>query len=844
MGVYSAALLVQRAVGADLAAVSPATASTPSPAGLHDARLSQVWLLRYTSVEAATARCQEDLALALASGDERLRWRSEMMLLRLRPVGTVPAPRYDEMARRLEVLGDRAGSLIARSLEIATAYYGGDVATAAQAYEALSPELALIPHAVERFMAMAPGLYLYQATGQFGSYMELACQLMRLASEVDHEGMRMSASANLGIAYYLAGDELQAREHLEESLSLGSASTTWARFGVVVTLVEIHVALGEYPKAQALLATWSFPPHLDELDLEALRMLHALGAEVYARLGHVAQAQRYLDYLGHLPDAQGSREYGCQLTLARALVQRAQGQPEAAQQLLRDVLRPGTPAEMVDELPLAGRYWHSYAELARDLGQWEQACRHLEHHRLLERATKHQTAQARRIAARFQAEVSRGAVEQAQRDQLTGLANRDRLRVVGDAWISRQQANPVVVVMNLRRFNAINKALGREVGDAVLQAVGERLRELAQCCAQAVAARVYADQFAMLVVPPGPIDALQARLRGAFAAPLEVAGQFIDLSAAFGLAQYPQDGTSMQALMSNAEIALHEGRRGQADWTRFDPSFCHDGTQQLSMVSELQRAARQGEFVLMLQPKFSLPDGRVSGAESLLRWQHPSRGLLPPADFIPFAESTGSIRGITEWVLEAAMRQARAQREAGCPCQLAVNISAHDIDHPGLLETLQRLLSSTGALASELRLELTESVAMKDPAAVVARMREISALGLEWSIDDFGTGQSSLGYLHNLPVSELKIDRSFVRGATRSTTSLTLLKAAVELGANLGLSTVAEGVETAEEWQLLRSLGCAHAQGWYGAPPMPASAFIPWLQARMAQSGPASSAKP
>lgn len=797
--------------------------------------------MRYdASIEQATAQAAADLQLGVSLGDERLQLRSRLLLERLRPQSEHSAHFFGEASRRLHQLGDRAGSLIARSIEIATSHYGGDVAQALKDYEALLPEIQLVPDPMERYLAMASGLYLYQAMGQFGGYMQLACQLMALAAPLESEGLRMAATVNLGMACYLAGDELEALDHLETalSISMNGMVNTWLRYSVVSTLVEIHVALEEYEKARALLEVWSFPRQADELDTEAHSMLHAQGAETYVRLGDLVGAQRYLSYLDTLPPETHSYEFRCQRALARALLHQARGEDEEATRLLLAVQTEGPDERGVGERPMASRYWQTLAQLAQRQGRWDLACQHLERLYARERERKQQAAHARRIAARVQADISRSAVEEAQRDQLTGLANRDRLRVVGDAWISRHQISPAVVMMNLRRFNAINKALGRELGDAVLQAAAERLRELTRRFQHAVAARVYADQFALLIADRVGQEDLQTRLGQAFAAPLDVAGQSIDLSAVFGLALHPVDGNTMQALMSNAEIALHEGRRGDASWTRFEPGFCHTGSEQLSLLSELRRAARQGEFVLMLQPKFSLGDERVSGAEVLLRWQHPQRGLLPPLDFIPFAESTGSIRGITEWVLEAAMRQACALRDAGWPCQLAVNISAHDIGDPDLHSTLRDLLARTGARPCDLRLELTESVAMKDQAAVVPRMREISALGFEWSIDDFGTGQSSLAYLHTLPVSELKIDRSFVRDATHSNATLTLLKAAVELGANLGLSTVAEGVETAQDWALLKRLGCQQAQGWYGARPMPAADFMPWLQARAGAAAP------
>ena len=400
-------------------------------------------------------------------------------------------------------------------------------------------------------------------------------------------------------------------------------------------------------------------------------------------------------------------------------------------------------------------------------------------------------------------------------------------------------------MLNVRRFNAINEALGREVGDAVLQAVAERLGQACIRFDRALAGRVYADQFALVLANgPGDTGQLQALAAELFATPLEVAGQWVDISAAWGLAHGPAHGHSMHQLMGHAEMALHEGRRTDAGWTVYEASLVRADPLQLSLISELKRAAQAQEFSLLVQPKFRLSDNTVTSFESLIRWNHPSRGLVLPADFIPFAESTGNIRGITEWVLGQAMRLSARLRAAGLFSQIAVNVSVHDVGSAGFPGLLAGLLQANGARAEDIRLELTEGAVMKDPATVIDRMREINAQGFEWSIDDFGTGQSSLAYLHMLPVSELKIDRSFVRGAASSSTTLTLLKAAIDLGRNLGLATVGEGAETAEEWALLRQLGCGMAQGWFGAHPMPEQELVRWLQDRTrpataASAGPA-----
>lgn len=753
----------------------------------------------------------------------------QLLQSRLGPQSCDTAPRYLELADQLLAYGDRPGHVIARSFAAAAGCLDGDIAAAVASYELQIPEIDRLLDPLEQHVALGSALYIYQAAGNLVGYMRQACRMLHLANDIDHSGMRCAAISNLGIAFYLAGDDLQARGHLEESL----ASTDlggWLRFGAVTILAEVYASAGDVDKVVPLLRVWSFPERRDEFDPAAMAYLHALGAEIFARRGQPRKTRAYLDFVDALPVAQQHGDLRCMLSVSRAMHHQSAGRIEQARAALAEAVSLAQSPSSVRTL--APRFWWMAAEVASAQGEWEQAYRLLERHRRLELAKTQDIAAVRRVAAQYQTDASARAVEAAQRDRLTGLGNRERLVAVGDGWIARG-LEPLVAMLNLRRFNAINEALGREIGDAVLVAVAERLRQACGRFENAVAGRIYADQFS-LVLASGPSDLEHLRSLSAeiFAKPLDVAGQRVDIHAAWGVARAPLHGATMHLLTSHAEIAMHEDRRSNVGLMVYDAGLVRAEPRQLSLISELRRAAENDEFALLLQPKFRLSDDAVTGFESLVRWEHPVRGVVPPADFIPFAESTGSIRGITEWVLRRAMQRAVRLREAGLVSQIAVNVCAHDIGAADFCDILSRLLAATGARAADLRLELTEGAAMKDPSTVIDRMRAINAMGFEWSIDDFGTGQSSLAYLHMLPVSELKIDRSFVRGASRSSTTLTLLKAAIDLGRNLGLSTVAEGAETAEDWTLLRELGCSVAQGWYGAKPMPEDELMSWLPSR------------
>jgi len=253
----------------------------------------------------------------------------------------------------------------------------------------------------------------------------------------------------------------------------------------------------------------------------------------------------------------------------------------------------------------------------------------------------------------------------------------------------------------------------------------------------------------------------------------------------------------------------------------------------LGLLSQLKRAVTHNELRMFLQPKIRLSDGTLSGAEALVRWQHPERGMVPPSEFVPFAEKTGRITELTHWMLGQALEATVQWRAAGQPLKISVNLSTHDMSDPLFSASVRALAERLGADPADLCLEITESAAMRDAQTALAVMHELRGAGFSLSIDDFGTGYSSLSYLQKMPVSELKVDRAFVREVQRSPDAQSLLESIIAMGHRLGLVVVAEGAETAQEWAMLQALHCDQAQGWFAARPMPAAQLAAWVAAHI-----------
>jgi diguanylate cyclase (GGDEF)-like protein len=414
---------------------------------------------------------------------------------------------------------------------------------------------------------------------------------------------------------------------------------------------------------------------------------------------------------------------------------------------------------------------------------------------------------------------------QAMHDALTGLPNRMLLRDHVEqalAAASRTSGEVAVLLIDLDRFKEINDTLGHSYGDDLLRQVGPRLESVLR--EGDTVARLGGDEFAVLLPAVDGRDEAQVvaeRLREALHRRFDVQGVALDLEASVGIALSPWHGTDVEELLRNADIAMYVAKEVKAGAVVFCPEEHATGRTRLTVLGDLRTALESDdELFLHYQPKVTLDGERVEGLEALLRWQHPERGLIPPAEFIPIAEGTGIIIRLTERVLGMALGQMRRWLDAGLAVPVAVNLSARCLLDASLPDLVGRLLAEYRVPASLLRLEVTESAVMSDAARCMEVLERLHELGVRLSIDDFGTGYSSMVHLRRLPVDELKIDRSFVLGMTTMPQDAVLVRTAIDLGHNLGLTVVAEGVEGLEHVAALRDLGCDIAQGYHFARPM------------------------
>ena len=420
----------------------------------------------------------------------------------------------------------------------------------------------------------------------------------------------------------------------------------------------------------------------------------------------------------------------------------------------------------------------------------------------------------------------------AYRDTLTGLPNRalfhDRLEhAIENAHRTGRTLS--VLMMDLDRFKYVNDSLGHGVGDHVLREVAQRLSGLLR---QAdTIARLGGDEFAILLenVDERHVSRVALKILHTLEQPIDYEDQPLDVGSSIGIAHFPEHGENSSKLLRNADIAMYVAKRNKSGHAVFDASYDTHQQQHLSLLSEIRQAVEANQLRVYYQPKIGLTSGAVEGVEALLRWEHPRRGFVSPADFIPFAEHTGYIKVLTRWVLEQAIRQADEWRRAGISLRVSVNISARDLLNRELPELIEQLLDRYGTPASLLCLEITESGFMEDPAHSLRVLERLHDLGVQLSIDDYGTGYSSLSYIARLPVDELKIDRSFIKQMSDATTA-TIVRSTIDLGHSLGLKVVAEGVEDEVDLRTLRLFGCDQAQGYFMSKPLPVKDLEQWLQ--------------
>ena len=428
----------------------------------------------------------------------------------------------------------------------------------------------------------------------------------------------------------------------------------------------------------------------------------------------------------------------------------------------------------------------------------------------------------RRVTARLRRQMEE-IEHRALFDQLTGLPNRTLFRDrVEQALLATQRegGSASVMFLDIDHFKEINDTLGHEAGDLLLDALAERLRT--QMRANETLARLGGDEFGVLC--SGSSDdavVLAERLHRSLQEPFVVCELPLEIALSVGVASAPEHGDDGDTLLRHADVAMYLAKESHAGTAVYDEDQDSHDAARLALAGELRRAIEEDELVLHFQPKAELESGCVVGVEALVRWAHPERGFIPPGDFISIAERTGLIKPLSRYVVAAALRQCGEWRKEGLDLHVAVNLTIPDLldlELPGLIA---ELLAETRVRPDQLELEITESTILADPFRVRQVLSDLNELGLRLAIDDFGTGYSSLAYLKRLPVHTIKIDRSFVLDMCENASDATIVRSTIDLGRNLGLDIVAEGVETQEAWDALRRHGCTLAQGYLISKPLP-----------------------
>ncbi|MET0333501.1 MAG: EAL domain-containing protein [Rhizobacter sp.] len=437
-------------------------------------------------------------------------------------------------------------------------------------------------------------------------------------------------------------------------------------------------------------------------------------------------------------------------------------------------------------------------------------------------------ARFRRLLQRTRDEVKLAA----QTDKLTELPNRSMVEEslqVAAIRADRAKHRLALLMLNVDGLKAVNESFGQSTGDAVLREVAKRLRQVAN--AQDVIARAGGDEFVLLLEGnPTQKDAIHMveRVLGSMNEPCRIDDHEISVSCTVGVAIYPDHGSATRLIAHAAAAMRHAKRAGGASHAVFEERMVAGSREQVELLQDLRRAIANKELMLHYQPKIHAPSGQITGAEALMRWKHPQRGMVGPNIFIPLAERYGLINSLGNWLIEEVCRQIRFWRDNGLRMRVAINLSVHQLRQADLVERIMNALERHHIDPSLLTCEITESAAMDDTRVTLQVIERLSTIGVHLSIDDFGTGYSSLAYLRKLAAEELKIDRSFVLDLESSADARAIVDAVVKLAQALGLKVVAEGVETEQQKEILRRLGCNELQGYLFAKPMPADALMLW----------------
>lgn len=533
------------------------------------------------------------------------------------------------------------------------------------------------------------------------------------------------------------------------------------------------------------------------------------------------------------------RESGALLQRER---QRVEEQLVAAQSLFERVALWVGAASLLGVALAAVVAWRTTRSVVAPLARLETAALQIAQgdyrHRMPDTGTQEvdRVGQALNTMADAVAQREQQIVRLAYQDSLTGLPNRTALLYPQHPVPEGYNA---LLLIDLARLKAINETLGFVTGDTLIKELATRSQAVLQDAMargwvgpHGVVARLAGGSFAMAVRAASrqEVEQLRLALSAAMAQSVACSGHSVDLAIACGLAgAETQDAVAPNALLRNAEVALHSAKRAALDHTWYSAAQEAARLDHLSLVSDLRTAVAQSQLQMWLQPKFALASGRAVGAEALVRWVHPQRGFVSPAEFVPFAEQTGYITMVTDWMLREALATLQVWERTHPALGIAVNVSTRDLQDAGFAQRVGDLVAASGVNPERLRLEITESGLMEDAQRSVELLHALRAVGLPLSIDDFGTGYSSLAYLQKLPVSELKIDRSFVDGIDRAPGTQKLVRAMTEMGHGMDLMVTAEGVETEAERSTLAALGCDVMQGYLRSRPLHGAALQDWL---------------
>ena len=422
----------------------------------------------------------------------------------------------------------------------------------------------------------------------------------------------------------------------------------------------------------------------------------------------------------------------------------------------------------------------------------------------------------------------------AYRDALTGLPNRALFAArLDEALASATRSNTplAVLLMDLDHFKYVNDTLGHSIGDLLLREVAARLQAVVRRASDVVA-RLGGDEFAILLPGASLNDARRAgeTILRVLEAPMNLEGHVVDVRASIGVTACPEHANESSRLLRHADVAMYEAKRSNRGIVTWDDQYDQHSLERLSLMSDLRKAIDRGQLTLVYQPMASLRSPAEHQVEALVRWQHPTRGLVPPSEFVPFAEQTGYIRVITHWVLARAVAQCATWRARGLSTSISINLSARDLVDSELPDRAEALFAREKCAASWFSFEITESAILDDPGHAIRNLERLHALGCRIAIDDYGTGYSSLAYLRTLPVQELKIDKSFVLGLARDANDEIIVRSTIELGHNMGLVVIAEGVEDEPTFERLHALGCDMVQGYWLSRPLNATDVETWMR--------------